>query len=270
MARIISKKQPFSAGTPSLQQLLQRKNPVPKSEYVAIRDLARELRVDPERLRPLIDRCYLTILEMRDYLDDCMVARPAPAAIAWLRMMFLPVSLRPMLSTEMAAQAVGVPVNALRSLCLAYNVQLQDDPALGELISMKGLHSVITALYSNKGVNRFDRQALLCMLSRTTKGAVPKMQSYSVRLEQEISRIAKLPEPDRSFRAVALYDAYQESKIVQECISKYRAVTRVDTGEIEQKFAELLNRSFGTTESHHDAQCDDEPDAPSSASSRRA
>lgn len=210
---------------------LRRKPPVPQSEYVSVSDLAVSLGIDSERLRPLIEKHYLTILEPHEYLQDCLVARPRPAALAWLKTMFQPLMMRPLLPTEMAAELLDMTVNDFRRLCLAYNAPLHDDPGFGELMTLSDFWTVFRRVHASRSTCRFDRQAML-MLTRVLRPqtisrfrADQPVLPYSVILERELERIAQMPEPTRTVRAVALYNAYQDARTVKDCIAKYKQAT---------------------------------------------
>jgi hypothetical protein len=263
MGKNTSRNSRFVAGTTpqTVQEALSRRSPVPRSEYVTVAVLAKELKVPPARLRPIVEHGYLKVLELREYLDDCIVARPLPAGLAWLRQMLGPTYLQPMLSLEFAALALGCPVKRLRELCAAYNVPIHLDPALGPLLAPRGLHALLTAIYRSKGVNRFDRQALLAMTMRTKSllGKKPQLLPYSVRLEQEIARIARLPEPQRTFKALALWDSYRDAKTVADCISRYRGEV-MDKGDYEEKLKRLIAKVKGDESTNGESQpaaCDD-------------
>jgi len=235
---------------PSIAEL-KRKPPVPQSKYVSVLDLANELGVtDVERLRPLIEYHYLRILEAHEYLADCLVGRPEPDALRWLKGMLEPLTMRPFLTVEQAAELMQCNVNELRLLCVTHNFQLYADPAFGELISIYQFHRLFDRLRETHDGIRFDRQSMLLML----RNVMPQRQgfryrqkplSYSKRLELEIIRIGKLPEPDRTLRAVALWESYCDARNIRDCLQRYYKLTKGEAPEVEERLKNLVERCVG-------------------------
>ena len=226
---------------------LRRKRPVPKSAYVTVRDLAKELGVsDPEQLRPLIDHAYLRILESREYLPDCLVGRPEPAALEWLKGALRPAVLRPFLSLDHAAELMESDANSLRVLCLSYDIQLYVDPVFGEMLSVRQFHKLFNRLHETRDGSRFDRQAMISLLRRVEHQPFRKEPlPYSKRLEQELIRIAKLPEPGRTLRAVAFFESYRDATTLLDCYSRYRNLTAGELPEVEERLRKLMERCVG-------------------------
>jgi len=237
----------------ALKDALLRPAPIPRSEYITVRDLAAELKVDPERLRPLIDLQYLRILHAGEYLVDCQVARPLPAAMDWLKQMMAPIHMRALLPVDVAAELLRCDSVDIRKFCLAWNIPMYFDPAFGELLSPTNFFRLFQKLFQvNSGEARYDRQMLLKILAtgneqRERTNPLP----YSRMLEREIARISRLPEPDRTVRAVALYDAFVDAKTVKECISEYRqTVASPGLDKAEAKLAALVERCVGHGEAN--------------------
>ena len=229
---------------------MRRRSPVPQNEYVSVRDLAASLGVDCERLRPLIERQYLKVLEVHDYLDDCLVGRPQPAALAWLSNMFKPLMMRPILPADIAAELLRVTLKDFRRLCIAYNAPLCDDPAFGELITLRDFYTLFSNIHKTRGTPyRFDRQALLSLTrisDHTIRADVPL--PYNVKIEQEIRRIAALPEPDRTVRAVALCNAYRDAQTVTQCYAAYKNEVVDSRPEVEAALDRLMRKCAGNKE----------------------
>jgi len=184
------------------------------NQQISLPELAKELRVRPERLKPLFEHGYLRTGE------GFTVIKPPPAAMSWLRTMFTPIMMRPFLPTQMAADLIGCAIKDLRSLCLLYNIPLHQDAVFGELISVNGFHKFFEALHHFREPSRFDRQALLGMLltARPDYRRAPKALRFSRRLDREIARIAKLKEPDRTERALALWESISDAKTVAAAV----------------------------------------------------
>lgn len=195
------------------------------TETISLSDLAAELAVEPERLKPLLDHDYLTVS------GPAHVLKPPPAAMVWLRTMFTPIPMRPFLPSQMAADLTGCHLADLRRLCLLYNIPLQDDPVFGELMSVSAFHRFFESLHHFREPSRFDRMALLGMLMQAVPEYLraPKTMPFSKRLEKEIIRISRLKEPERTERAMDLWEAYSDAKTVASSIA---AAEEVDAPEL--------------------------------------
>lgn len=205
--------------------------------------LAAELGVPVERLQPLLDHEYLSRTSLHT------VIKPQPAAMAWLRQMFLPLTMRPWLPEQMVADLLQLRVSQVRTLCLMYDVPLQDDPAFGCLMSLTAFYRLYCSLQQHRDPARFDRQAMLSFLIEQMKMHGPRHRPlpklpYSKRLEAEISRISRLPEPERTFRSTALLDAYRDAKGVADVFARYKGATVEEMPEVA-RLEELVERSVG-------------------------
>lgn len=207
--------------------MLWRKSPVPQSEQVSVVALAKELHVDPPRVQALIDRGYLRVMFPGMTVESTLVARPLPAAFAWLQSMFAPLRMRPMYPVAEVARLLGQPVKDLRGFCVHYNLPLHDDPIFGELISLATVHKVLDAIHSDRLQVRFDSQAMLFAMAKRYKlPGLSQRRSFSYQLEKEISRLCHVQEPDRTIRAAALYHAYMGAKNIKDCLLKYHGLVR--------------------------------------------
>lgn len=199
-----------------------------------------------ERLQPLLDHEYL-----RRIAFDAVI-RPEPEAMAWLRTMFLPLPLRPCLTSAMVSDIVGCEVSELRALCLMYDIPLQADPVFGELMSISSFHRFINAYHHFKEPTRLDRQGLMEMLLEALpygeglERAIPNLK-FSHRLDMEIRRIARLPEPDRTMRAVAFLEAYKDAKNITDAWTRYQALMQPEIQGME-RVEKLVAKSVGIQE----------------------
>ena len=184
--------------------------------------LAAELGVEPIRLLPLIEHGYLKVHQV----SPVLVIRPLPAAMEWLSMMFRPLPMRPVLPTHMAAEMFGMDEIGFRQLCVAYNIHLYSDPAFGEHISVVGFHAFYRALHHFREPSRFDRAGLLNILwsALPSKNRAPRHLPFDKRLDEEIRRIALLPEPLRTEQAVLLWEAYSDAVAVSDAVAQTEGV----------------------------------------------
>lgn len=210
---------------------------------VRLPDLAAELNIPVERLQPLLDHEYL-----RRIAFDAVI-RPEPEAMAWLRTMFLPLPLRPCLTSAMVSDIVDCTTAELRTLCLMYDIPLQSDPVFGELMSISSFHRFLNAYHHFKEPTRLDRQGLMEMLLEALpygegfERAIPNLK-FSQRLDMEIRRIARLPEPDRTMRAVAFLGAYRDAKSITDAWTRYQSLTSPEIQGME-RLEKLVAKSVG-------------------------
>jgi hypothetical protein len=125
---------------------------------------------------------------------------------------------------------------------------LYDDPAFGELLSIRQFHRLFDKLHDSREMIRFDRQAMITMLRRVE--SPPQVfrvnpLPYSKRVEQELIRIGNLREPDRTLRAVAFYEAYSDAATIKECLARYKELTAGEEPEIEERLAKLMQKCVG-------------------------
>lgn len=215
-ARATSRRLPvFATDTSTIPQALHQERP----RAISLHDLASRLEVEPSRLFPAIKHGYIRLI----CADPPTVYEPPPAAIVWLRQMYVPLMLRPMVPAEMAAQIEAIDLTEVRRLCLAYDIPIQDDPVFGELLTLASFYKLHTQLHTYRTPSRFDRQAMLVALMQVVDPEKYKQDlappRYSKRLEKEIRRISKLPEPAKTEFALRLIEAMGDAKSVADCLA---------------------------------------------------
>lgn len=203
---------------------LSPKAPVPISQEITCARLANELEVSLDRILPLIEHRYLRVVQLSDDPGSVLVARPTGAALSWLRIMFMPIAMRPYLPIEDVAQMFETYPANIRYLCVNNNIPIYADPVFGELLTVRGYRDLRRSLFEAEMLPRFDRGVLLNLLGRLRdfeqSGNRPPLP-YSARVEREIARIAALPESDRGSAAKELYTAYLDAKKVADALNVY-------------------------------------------------
>ena len=131
---------PDDAEVPSA---LHRKSPVPAKAHVNLRQLAWYLRTSQARAQVLIDRGYLRVMQTE---PEVIVALPEKHAMYWLRSMFQPFIIRPLLPTQYVARFLDIEEWEVRSLCVDHSIVLIDDPVFGELLSIYAFYRLHDAL----------------------------------------------------------------------------------------------------------------------------
>jgi hypothetical protein len=214
--RITQKSRNFRTRLESVPASLHHENP----RVIPLDDLAARLGVEPKQLVPCLRHGYIKLVSP----TPPMVYEPPPAAIEWLKQMFMPLMMRPFLTTEMVCTLMGLQPQHFRTLCLYYNIPLIADPVFGELMSLASFYRFHVELHHYREPSRFDRQAMLKALmyaaSPVTAKQDLKLPNYSKRLEREIHRIAKLPEPEKTTAALRVFEAYADAKNITDCIAK--------------------------------------------------
>ena len=136
--------------------------------------------------------------------------------------------MRPFLELGMIAEIEDVSVADVRLLCASYDIPIQIDPVFGELLTIAAFRKLHVSLHHYREPSRFDRQAMLVALMRTADPenykADLKPPTFSVRLEKEIRRIAKLREPFKTEQALRLWEQFSEAKGVADCIAAARGL----------------------------------------------
>jgi hypothetical protein len=187
-------------------------------ERITLADLAVELNVPARRLLPLISHCYLKTVLRHESLESTIVERPSPEVLDWLKTMFAPLELRPMVPIRDAAALVEKHPKIFRKLCLHYKIPLHDDPVFREIISIESLRKLQLAIYESENPVRIDRQALIVLLAGLKGFTKTEMRPYNARLESEIRRIIKLKEPRRTLMAVDFWKTYIDAEQFVGCM----------------------------------------------------
>lgn len=218
----------------------------PAGTVASLSELANELRTSPTRLYRLILTGYLVLVQNAKHDADVLVQRPPEKAMQWLRGIFAPLYLRPILELRQAAVMMGVEVRDLKAIAIDYGIQLYVDEGFGEVISVVDFHRLHRALVRERRPARFDRQSLMGVLALIRGISIPTSEKgynlpYHERLELEIKRICRLNEPERTARACAFYEAYMDAKTMNDCLEKYHAATHPVPGK-ERKLDEHTER----------------------------
>jgi len=215
---------------------------------ITVLALAQYLRIKPEQLRPMVELGYLRTVMAKPDFPSTVVACPKQAGrtsyvdpLEWLRQMFQPIHLRPFISFDHVRLMIEGPrdkrvshspkqqqservIQRLRKLCGAFRLPVYIDPVFGELITIETMHRLTYHMGVFQAPSRKDRAGILSFLLNSLPpkdlGKFPKVKLFThvQQLNWEIKRIAQLKEPERTIRALALYEAWQDARCVQECI----------------------------------------------------
>ncbi len=221
--------------------------------------MARLLDCPDDRIPLLID-LGLLIEHTKEGEGWRRVYCPSGPTIRWIKAMLLPLPERPLFRvsevlalTELShgpkrnsSSPVHRPHQLFHRLCAAYAIPLHVDPRWGELMSPSSLIRFLDALHGYRQPMRFDRAALVTWL----RGMQPKSEvkfslPYSKLIEAEIARIVRLDEPERTVRAVALWESYRDAKMLSQCMGDYRVKVREQMSRVERRLKGMMRKVTG-------------------------
>jgi hypothetical protein len=202
---------------------------------ITVAELAAKLELPVGQIRLLIEHKYLRIVMEKADFNQTVLACPNQRGLEWLHQMGQPLYLQPFIRLDdvhrllRAAQGriLRKPVEKCRQICMSYGIPIYLDPIYGELISIEGLAKLNHQMMIYRFPTRHDRATVLSFLLN----AIPlgfegrrrhplKLPRWTQGLSLEIHRIAQMPQPDRTIHAIALYEAWHDSRKVQECLQK--------------------------------------------------
>jgi hypothetical protein len=204
---------------------------------IKIVDLARKLNVPPSRVQSLVGTHLRAI-------DKWSVVSPSASTLDWLHNMLRPVVHRPLIRLEEVSGVLGLSVSQLRDLCALPSpipIPISLDPVFGDLLSPIAVHALITRAQPQEispGLGRAQLLLWMCGLDHNLKR---KPKPYSRQLEDEIHRIARLKEPNRTIRAVELLVRFVDAKLVAKAVLEVRLPAELE--RIETRLEELAGGS---------------------------
>lgn len=188
---------------------------------ITLSALAISLNVPVARLLPLASAGYLTITKPSSTPAHCVVLAPPQRAVRWLRQWFLPARAKTLFSAADIAELLNLPARDVLRLAARFDVPTTFDSALGGLLwstyAVRMMFRAISGLPEEERlVPRFDRQAMIHALLEGNPAKELSPPKYTDALEQEIKRVAQLPEDLRRIRAAQLWDQWLDARVVAE------------------------------------------------------
>jgi len=190
-------------------------------EPISVADLAVELQTTEDKVFLLVKEGYLTPLKVSDHPFLYMVGKPKPAAMTWLRQALGPLPLIPIVPFYYVREMLGLSDWTLKRLILEHNIPLYIDVAFGQTMTILAFHQLFNQLYPWTERVRFDRQMFLNILCGIDKGSgntFVRPLPFDKVLEEELHRIARLPEPQRSLRGYDIYEAFRDAKSIADVL----------------------------------------------------
>lgn len=154
---------------------------------------------------------------------------------------------RPLIRLTEISDLAKVPIDRLRGLCEQQSpipIPVQSHKLYGELLSPSATQMLLQRVHAASLSarpdlpSRFDRISLLLWLcSLDAKLKRKPRPAYSKKLEEEIKRIARLPEPHRTMRGLELLARYADARVIADTLVNARLPTHIE--RIERKLNEL-------------------------------
>lgn len=133
----------------------------------------------------------------------------------------------PIVILDHAAKALGTDTGHLRNLMRDHRMPIYSDAILGSLMTVADFYKILHIVHPAYEKHRFDRQMFFQILSGLHSGewADPsRPMAYDQRLEMELAKVAKLPQPERAMRSMEIWEAYRDAwrliKDVRESVGK--------------------------------------------------
>jgi hypothetical protein len=193
---------------------------------ISVANLAHLIEAPVEKLRPLVEHKYLRVVMAKEEFERTVVARPGQRATDWLKMMFQPLKMRPLIPLREVGKLWKVTENHVLGICRAYRIPVHSDPEFGNLTSFNGLKSFARARMKYHKPKGYARASLLAYFLSQIEGMRWRDDlPYGRKLDLEIHRVAHLPQPWRTIRSVALIEGFRDAKTVTECIRRERELS---------------------------------------------
>ena len=159
--------------------------------------------------------------------SQTFVHAPPQPALLWLQQWFQPARAKLLFSRADVAELTDLTEKAVTKLAAVCRIPVSYEPALGGLVFSAWAVKRLLMAEASGGVaavetdsQRFDRQALLWMLLERDPKRALAPPSFDEALEQELSRVAALPEPARTLRSMALWEQWQDARLLADTISR--------------------------------------------------
>ena len=226
---------------------------MPDQTSTTLRALAIQLNTTVDMLTVAMREGYLHFCGTGKTVEETRVYLPPRHTLKWLEFMFRPLHRQPLIRMTEIAKMLDMSLASLKRYCREFEVKWEKSATFGDLMSPDEFELLLDQLPDIQNV-RFDRISLLQYLCGERLGQSMRRRSipYSVRLEREIARIAKLHEPQRTVQAAELWSAFQDARTVAEALREYR--DNVGCREVEENalaLEQLMDKLTATPPSLH-------------------
>ena len=220
--------------------------PVSTPPVITLGTLALSLNVPAARLVPLVEEGWLVATVDLNGAPPTMqtpLQSPPQPALLWLRQWFQPARAKVLFSRADVAELTGLTEKAVTRLAARCRIPVSYEPALSGLVfSAWAVKRLMLAEAGGSGeatTQRYDRQALLWMLLEKDPKRALAPPDFSDALEDELARVARLPEPARTLRATALWEQWQDVKLLAQGVAGSEAsqASQASQARVQQKLA---------------------------------
>jgi hypothetical protein len=113
---------------------------------ISVENLARLLETTVERLRPVVEHKCLRVVTAHEDVAQTIVLCPGQRAIEWLRNLFQPLKMRPLIALAEAGKLWNISEAEVLKYCRSAEIPVYSDPAFGYLLTFKALKSLAVAI----------------------------------------------------------------------------------------------------------------------------
>jgi hypothetical protein len=199
---------------PLLSQIFEQEG---EPSLITLANLSQSLNVPIDRLEPLCEHGWIKLRSQGKITSQSYVEAPSGAALRWMRQWFQPLWDKPMFSQQDMAQLLNVEAKLVLEVAAAHDAPVIYDPGFGHMFSVWSAKTLLAKMLGGGRVDsRFDRQAMIWNLLDGDPRRVGELPKFDEQLEIEIERVAKLEEPMRSMRSMALVDQFRDAQIILE------------------------------------------------------
>jgi hypothetical protein len=136
----------------------------------------------------------------------------------------MPVAAKPLFSVDNLAELLGVPAREVLPIAAAHDLPCQRDPALGFVFSAWATRTLLLRVVQGRNAQavQFSRQALLWRLMEEDPARAGDPPVFDKALEEEMARVAQLPEDVCALRTVEIMEAMRDAKRMQQAAQSIR------------------------------------------------
>lgn len=205
-----------------------------RDQSVTIEQLSVASHIRIDQLRALADAGYLRISKKGLSPRTTRVERIGDLA-SWPYIRLSTIARRPPKTS----------VAELRRICRLYEIPIMKDWALGEVMTATGVHRLLTCQRSIRDPRVVDRVSMLIWLTGMDSVDPRRSPEFSLVMEREAKRVAKLPEPARTDAALLLLGRYRDAVEIADALHRGDIRLRAERVAKGDKFRERLEKAAG-------------------------
>jgi hypothetical protein len=183
------------------------------TDTISVAALAVHWKIPVDKLMPYVEQGYLRQVSTDGTPLGTFVYKPLPEFEDWLRSLLGPLSMRVLMPVSDLCKLLTMKTKIFTNLCFLFKIPLHSDPVFGDMMSAKDYYRFLVHYDRFRGFIHTDRQTFVSVLARLRgkKIRIWDLARFSQLLEDEIQRISRLDEPQRTVAATALWCNYTEA-----------------------------------------------------------